>query len=298
MHDQIEIIPSFDIDENKWNQCIDQSDSPLLYANTLYLNHCCDNWSGIVVNDYEAVMPVPWRKKFGIRYCYTVPFIQQLGFFAHQKQLSAAALTTLKNFCRYGDYAFNYSNHVRGKTNSNYILDLSVGHNNLTTGYKSDAKRSIRMAAPHSLLYISGSVDEAILFYKELYSDRMPHVRDTNYRQFATLCIELEKHGSVIVRKTAKENGEVLSISLILSDGKRLYNIMNSTTETGRKMFANYVLYDHIFREFAGKELLFDFEGSDLEGVALFYRKFGAIRQPYTSIHINELPFPMSKLKP
>lgn len=298
MHDQIEIIPSFDIDENKWNQCVVQSDSPLLYANALYLNYCCDNWSGIVVNDYDAVMPVPWRKKFGIRYCYTVPFIQQLGYFTRGKDLSGTLLATLKTFCRYGDYTFNYANQITGTAHCNYVLDLSVGHDAIIAGYKSDAKRSIRMAAHHSLLYIPGAADEAISFYKRLYSDRIPHVQENEYRRFAKLCIELEKLGSVIVRKAVKENGEVLSISLILNDGKRLYNITNSTTESGRTMFANYYLYDHIFAEFAGNDFLFDFEGSDLEGVALFYRKFGAILQSYTSIHINTFPFPLSMLKP
>src|SRR5215210_5206946 len=81
MASAIEIIPSHKINRSKWDACITNSSNALIYANSFYLDTMTDNWQGIVVNDYDCVMPVPWRKKIRVKYCYDVPFIQQLGWF-------------------------------------------------------------------------------------------------------------------------------------------------------------------------------------------------------------------------
>jgi hypothetical protein len=72
----------------KWDRCINESSNALIYGTTTYLDHLADHWPGIVLNDYEMVMPVAWRKKLGIRYCYHVPFIQQFGYICVEKKNS------------------------------------------------------------------------------------------------------------------------------------------------------------------------------------------------------------------
>src|SRR3954451_22070460 len=78
---ELVILPSYKIDKQKWDECLYSSAMPFIYASSAYLDHMADNWSGIVGNDYDLIMPVPWRKKYGIKYVYTVPFVQQLGLF-------------------------------------------------------------------------------------------------------------------------------------------------------------------------------------------------------------------------
>src|SRR4051812_44510423 len=75
------IIPSQEINAGKWNNCIINSGANRIYAKHIYLQHLADNWCGLVMNDYAAVMPIVWRYKWGIRYAYDAPFIQQLGLF-------------------------------------------------------------------------------------------------------------------------------------------------------------------------------------------------------------------------
>ena len=50
--------------------------------------------------------------------------------------------------------------------------------------------------------------------------------------------------------------------------------------------------------EFSEKKRILDFEGSDTESVADFYKKFGAVIEPYTTLYVNKLPFPFSWVKP
>lgn len=296
---QIDIIPSHNIDGQKWNNCIESSSSPLIYAYTYYPDHMADNWHGIIINDYEAVMPVPWRKKYGIHYCYDAPFVQQLGCFAaNGKDYTNLFTENLLKFCRYGDYNFNFQNNVSAaKQCTNYILDLSAGYENISKNYKDDLLNNLRKASKQSLHYAPGDHITAIAVYKELYGVRMPSISEKDYASFSRLCNYLQKRNSAVVRKVTDENNELLAIALLLKDKNRLYNLINSTTAAGRKAEANHFLFDEIFKEFAGSNLLFDFEGSDIPGVKSFYEKFGAVNQPYSRWHFNELPLFIKWLK-
>jgi len=70
------------IDIIKYDRCIQDSFNSRIYAFSWYLNCVTDDWGALVLNDYEAVMPLPKRKKFGMYYIYQAPWIQQLGVFS------------------------------------------------------------------------------------------------------------------------------------------------------------------------------------------------------------------------
>src|SRR3954468_15832981 len=153
----LEIIPSGQINKLKWDACIYNSTNSIIYATSSYLDHMADNWHGIVVNDYECVMPVPWRKKFGIRYSYDVPFVQQLGWFTKDTfSDTALLLKTLFDFCRYGDYIFNYDNEITGDHSptscSNYVLPLNRSYAEISKGYKRTIRHSLKKVSKQNLL--------------------------------------------------------------------------------------------------------------------------------------------------
>lgn len=298
MNNQVEIIASEKINLKKWDDCISNSNSSLIYATSIYLNHCCENWMGIIINDFSCVMPVPYKKKFGIRYCYSVPFIQQLGYFSKTgNDFLADCLLSLNKICKYGDYAFNYSNKVNGNKRNNFILDLSNNYSAISFNYNKDFKRNLQKAARNEFSYKPASVEEAIAVYKEHYAIRTPHVTAMHFQNFENLCRILVKSETAFARKIVSAKGELLAIALLLSDKRRIYNLMNSTTSLGKKLSSNYMLLDRIFNEFSSHPLLFDFEGSDIEGIKNFYEKTGAALEAYSTIHINHLPFPLSKIK-
>ena len=70
------------INLKKWDRCIQNSINSNFYAKSWYLNIICENWDALILNDYEAVMPIPYKKKLGIKYIYQPFFCQQLGLFS------------------------------------------------------------------------------------------------------------------------------------------------------------------------------------------------------------------------
>ncbi|HUS00453.1 MAG TPA: hypothetical protein VMY77_01930 [Chitinophagaceae bacterium] len=300
---QIDILPSYQIDKQKWDDCIYKSGNSLIYVQSYYLDALSDNWHGIIVNDYDCIMPIPWRKKLGIRYCYDVPFIQQLGYFNTNDDIKYTPLMdAFSSFIKYGHYNFNYNNHAISDradviTATNFIIELT-DKETVTNNFTKSCKQSLQNSAKHDMTYVSASPAEPIEMHRGLYKSKLKMFRQDDYSNFTRLAEKLNETGNCLARKIINKEGHTLSIVLLLKDERRLYNMINVTNEEGRKKEANYFLYAKVFDEFAGKGLLFDLEGSELAGVKSFYKKFGATDQPYYRMHINHLPIPIKHFAP
>lgn len=295
---EVRYLKRRDIDAEKWNRCIEASPNGLIYAYSLYLDAMCDNWDALVMGDYETVMPLPWRKKWGIRYVYTPPFIQQLGIIGNaQPAQEEDFLKALYKQFRYGSYCFNFLNSKRGTEKTNFILDLSKGYAAISKGYAKNLERNLKKATPESLEYRKGdSISTAVWAYYTQYHIRFPHLTASDFKRFESLCKMLHWDNEVLVREVVS-GAQLLAIALLLKKKNRLYLIMPTTLEAGRKTSANHFLLDQLIQEFAGQDLILDFEGSDLPGVYHFYKNFGAVNQPYYLHHWNHLPIPLRWIK-
>src|SRR5688572_10861129 len=111
-HFHIRFVPYKEIDFTKWDNCIATASNGLIYGYSYYLDHMAKQWDGLVLNDYEAVMPLIWRKKYGILYCYQPPFTQQCGWFGYPLTTHTCSILfeKIRFFCRYGDFMFNNNN--------------------------------------------------------------------------------------------------------------------------------------------------------------------------------------------
>lgn len=303
MKPSVQLLPSGSIRYQKWDHCVQQQANGLIYATTTYLDAICTQWYGIVVNDYEAVMPLPVRKKWGICYAYTPAFMQQLGLVGNSSSVSAdEVLALIRNTVSYADIHFNFLNknflgQLPVEVKTNLIIPLERPAEQIRVHYRSDLKENIRKAEKLSLLYAPASIHEAVTHFREQYGYRMQQVQPADYQRFQLLCEYLQPKEQCLVRSARDQQGELLAIALLLKDNRRIYNLMNTTLPGGRRKEANHWLLDQIIQEFSGKPLLLDMEGSELPGVKNFYESFGAVKQPYYHYHFNRLPWPVRWLK-
>jgi hypothetical protein len=65
----------------------------------------------------------------------------------------------------------------------------------------------------------------------------------------------------------------------------------------GRTVGASHALIDAFIKDHAGRNLLLDFEGSDIRNLAFFYSSFGATDEKYVAIRVNNLPWYFKWLK-
>ncbi len=298
----IHIIPSAEIDSTKWNEKIEIEENGLIYSTTTYLNTLTNDWCGVVVNDYEVIAAVPFRKKGFIQYCYTPNFIQQLGLIGPvNKETAKEIIATIKKKFRYGSMQFNFLNNPTllfdtYVEKTNFILQLNKSFEEISMEYRKDLKGNLEKCKYQLLVYIKSiNCETAIELYKGQYGIKMKNVNNSDYQMLIQYCKKnIQKKEQCFTRAIVNADDEILAIALLFKDEKRLYNIANTVTPKGRALFANHLLLSNIIEEFSKQELLFDFEGSMIPGIAAFYSAFGATQEAYFTHHYNNLPFPLS----
>lgn len=305
----IKYLPHNKIDKEKWDTCINLSANRLIYAEYDYLDTIADNWDALVLNDYEAVMPLCWRRKLAIKYLYQPSFFQQGGVFSKEvvsEDLVRLFLTEASKYFKFAEITLNYQNvfspskeKFSWSLRNNYILQMKEGYEHIFRQFKPNVKHSIKKASQCGLQYQSGlDYIETINLYRKLYQHRLPEFTNSDYSQFQKLCTKYFKQNRILVRNVMdKEGKELLAATLLLKDKKRLYNIISCILPKGKELQANYFMYDRIINEFSGTEMTLDFEGSDNPNIAHFYKKFTITNQPYPFVKFNNLPAPIRMIK-
>jgi hypothetical protein len=303
MNNQAKYIKHSDIDAEKWAKCIENAGNSRLYANIWHLDRTAIVWDALVYGDYEFVMPLPVRKKLGFSYIYQPIFCQQLGIFPEPTAFVAAEFYKLLfDKFRYVDIHLNAKNPSIQKKKEldflprhNYLLDLQYNYKSLERGYSTNTKRNIAKAAKNNLQYISGIRLEDYLAFKEANLNDKVSVK------------VIEKLKSIIAFGQYKGIGEIYAVYSTENEmcaavyfcrwKNRVIYLNAATSVKGKKLGAMYFLVDNFIRGSAERNLLLDFEGSMIPGVARFYGGFGATPETYFQLKFNRLPLPFKWLK-
>ena len=295
-----------EIDQNKWDDCISNAPNGLIYGYSYYLNHMAENWDGLVLNDYEAVMPLIWNKKMGIKYLYTPYFISQLGIFGNfpiSNQLTSKFIYSIPDFFSYADLCLNEQNQIENsidyliKRRTNYIIPLQRRHEEIYAEYSKEAKKNIRQAYKNKLkLGESLPSHEIIKMYSSAYGDKSK-INERHYQNFENLIDYSVKSGRGISVFVKDFEDEICASAFFGIDHKRIYYLIGAPTEKGRKLQATSFMINEIIKRYSGTGLIFDFEGSDLSNVAAFYKKFSPQKKEYFNLIINKLPLLLKWIK-
>ncbi len=259
-------------------------------------------WDALVLGDYLAVMPLPWRSRAGIRYLYQPSFTQQTGIFSAEPippALVGAFLEKVRRHFRFAEIYLNYGNpHPGLQEHANFILPLDASYDQLAANYKQDLVRNLRHTERLPLNYMKApDLSTALENYRLSYEDRTPHVRQEDYHHFTGICFHWQQKGQLVIRGVIGDKQQSLATAILLQDKRRLTLLQSTTLPAGRPLHANHYLLDQLIREWAGSGFLLDFEGSDIPGIAHFYKNFGGFDQPYYFYRHNGLPWPISLYK-
>lgn len=292
-------LKNAEIDKQKWDSCIDNCSFGMIYARSFYLDIMSPGWQALILNDYQFVMPLTCKKKFGISYLYQPAFTQQLGVFGVEipgDDIIKAFLHRASVSFKFAEINLNYENNIDdfSKRKTNLILPLGKPFDEIKDRFRRDFVKNILKKQ------LNYSADQefttAIELFKKVNSDKI-RLSNNDYSRFSQLCYEIKKRDGLLVRKASSHDGELLSTAILFKDHRRIYYILSATNIQGRKKEANYFLLYHLIKEFAGHDLIFDFEGSDIQPIQFFFKKFGAIEQSYTFMRWNSLPFIPKKIK-
>ncbi len=259
-----------------------------------------DDWYGMIVGDYEAVLPLPVKRKFGLKIIAMPPFVQQLALSQDTdpdtKYRMARSVLSFSRLIHINLSGSDFFKPSGSRTRTNYIIDLQGSYDLISGGYTAQCKKSIRQAERRGChMDFNLSFNDVLAVYQNAYGNKSSY-GTLHYDKFRSLVeIALEK-GMCHLGAVCDESGELVYAGLLLDDGRRLYYLMGAPTEKGRQMRATYFFINSVIRKFADSGKLFDFEGSDIPDVAKFYQSFSPRTEYYSEYYINQYPFPFNKM--
>lgn len=297
----IKYISHQNIDKSKWDRCIDNDIDGRIYAYSSYLDAMADNWDALIAGDYETVMPLPWRKKKGISYIFQPAFTAQLGVFGkNAEHRTSEFLHAIPAKFKLVDLSLKQipNENAQGlivKERVNYILHLNKSYDELRSSYRDNIKRNIKKHIQVGC-YLKKEIDlnEIIQLASE---QEKGNTKIEDFNNFLTLYDLLYKEGKAVNYGIYSKSNQLLSSAAYFFSHNRAYYILVGNHPNGRTLGASHALIDAFIKDHAGKDLILDFEGSDIRNLAFFYNSFGAIEERYASIRWNRLPWWLRWLK-
>lgn len=285
----IAYIRHSEIERQKWDRCIAGASFETLYPYSWYLDLVSPGWDALVMDDYQAVMPLTWSRRYGLYLLLQPVLAQQLGVFAAEMpdpELLAEFFRAIPSRFRLVDICLNCQNlklpgDLKFQERVNFELDLRDS----ATSYSTNTSRNLAKGKKHPFeLREIGVADYLDLKYSD--GEHIPVRRHYLENLF----------GGLLERKRAEFfglflQGEMHAAAVLGNAWSRVIYMNGCSSPQGKETRAMFVLMDRLIHQSRNRYPVFDFEGSNLPGVARFFEGFGAFEVNYPRIVRTKFPF-------
>lgn len=273
-----------DIDKGKWDNLVEKSTNALVFQYSWYLDAYC-TWNAIVLNDYDGAIALPTTSKFGITQVYQPNFIQKNNWFGtpiSEPQIKEIAQLISAKFSH-----THFNTNLLMKENASERINMVLKINDYPTCVKNYSKsllKNINRNKSKLEIHTEINIPQTVEFYKAAYGKLNPQLKEEDYKTLSGLANSYPRHFVNI----HLYNSSVAVASLLFVKGKnRLHYILGAPNDTGRKLNALSVGIDFVIKNYTGKNMILDFEGSMISSVRNFYGSFGAYNEPFFTVQMQ-----------
>ncbi|PRB00946.1 hypothetical protein CQ046_17235 [Chryseobacterium sp. MYb7] len=271
-----------EIDFVKYAQCLENSEQRKYSATKYFLDTTSTMpWEILVYKDYEAVMPVPFVRKYGMKIVQNPKLCQQLGVFSVKDnlELNEAFLEYLEKNYMIRAYPFNDVNklHTKIRIKKNFLL-YPDNYEKIYAGYSPKRKRKLRLGED----VIKESEIRTISYDKAkafIEANTIGLSKDDDLGEFMRIFESF--HNSNYLKFTAfYYQNKIINVIATYTDCNMVALLGNFNDKDYVKLSGASVLIDHILKE--NIEIhIFDFEGGELPNIEEFFRGFRPELRPY-----------------
>ncbi|MDX9930308.1 MAG: hypothetical protein RBS37_10705 [Bacteroidales bacterium] len=293
-----------EIDKARWDECLDNLPACKPYPYSWYLDIMVPHWEALVDDDYDSVFPVPAFRKYGFYYIATPVFLQQLGIYSPDNNLSFKIdeyLAFMPEFYRLIDMCIAQDpsgSDFRIGIKDNHELDLSKSYALMWEGFSSDCRRNIRLSLNERFTVEENvSPSEVIGLFRRNSGRGLRGVKNRDYRKLEMLmqyCLANEKGRLVGISNVSGQL--IYGLFAVLTPGS-VTLLFTATSDESRSRRAGYFVLNSLIEEYSGSNRILDFAGSSIPTVADYNRSFGCVTVPYYHIYRNRLPWPVKIFK-
>jgi hypothetical protein len=271
------------IDKARWDQLINASQTPSVFALSWYLDIASPGWGALIEDDYKAALPLAVKRKLGIPFLIQPFFTRYFSVFSEnnlgQVQLQAFLDAIPSNipaidFCLHE--SFSGAKGFKITERKFQQLELNVEYAKLEKDFSLNARRNIKKASKAGLKARGNVSPEAIVeLFKSTKGIELQVFKPKDYENLLRLMHKAIQEGAG--QSIGIYNGQDLcAAGFFLFHQGRFTFLKSGVSQIGKEAGAMFLLFDDFIRKNAGKEAILDFGGSSVESVARFYKNFGA----------------------
>ncbi len=304
----IKYVQHHAINRTKYDHCVRMDKRGLVYAFSWYLDTVAESWDALVLNDYDAVWPLPVRSKLGFKYFYRPFAVQQLGIFSKSELTVGDQQEFVRQMQANSSYADIYLNEeqlvglktfrdIKSELNSNYTLDLNRSYREVYQAYKTNTKRNIKKSNAHKLFVFEHDSPKVLIDLFRSGKGGELDLTDDFYRNMEKAMYKCLHKGVGKLWTVYGPHNQVCAGAFFVETEKRSTFLFSGLTDMGRDMQAMFYLINEYIILWSGKPMTLDFEGSNLKSLARFYEGFGSTHLYYQRLKYNGLPLPLKWFK-
>jgi hypothetical protein len=294
----IHYVKRKDLEVEKYNDCIENSIQSRIYAFSWYLDIVADNWDVLVQDDYTTVMPVPFRKKFGVNYVYPPFWLLELGLFSLKDAIDYKAFFKVL-FVKFKFIEFRLNTENKIKASESFLIEkqmqtlaMQEDYETNFNAYRKDRKKDLRKSKKINLTENwNYNPQKLVQLFRVNVGKRTPYIVDKDYKVLSDLmkiCIE-KRVGEML--SIYNSESKLVASGFFLKHKKEVTILVSSTDFDNRKNGENTFLIDRAIYKYQKTFGIFNFGGSSMQQIAKYFLSFGAKTSQYQQVKYNNLPY-------
>lgn len=286
------------IDFKKYDACIEKSFHSRLFAFSWYLDIVAHkNWEVLIWDDYKAVMPLPIRTKYAIKYVYNPLWVLQLGIYTTDRTFNAALFIT-KALAIYKllDLRLNTSNVIDGfeahKTIQTTHHILMSNYDEIKSNFRKNRIYDLKTALKNKLYSKTNTpLNEFLDLYQQNLKERQSNVSSEDLKRVKKLIETCVAHHKGEIFSVYNTEDILVAAVFLLKHKNRLTTLISLRNSINKKNGANTFLIDQAIQKYKNEYDIFDFGGSSIPSIANYYLSLRATEENYDYMHHNNLPW-------
>ncbi|WP_439183004.1 hypothetical protein [Carboxylicivirga taeanensis] len=303
---EIQLHNRGEVHETRWNFCVENAfnSSPFGYCESLDL--LCDDWIGLVVGNYEVVMPIPLNKRLGYSLIQMPIDVQQLGIYGSPAKIALVTSAIFRLLKIFKFISFNSSlepiiqlEGVKVEQRTTYQLSLNQDYNSIYAAYSRRVKRNLKFFSSKNLQVgfdsnVGNLLDLRVKMAADVAELKLSQERLINYQQLISHWLS---KGLAQLVTAFGSNHEPMSSGLFIKTQQGYIFFLLASSAEGRSHRAAFAVVDYFIKNNCYQKRVFDFWGSDISSIAQFNSGFGARPLSYHHYQKNDLPWVISFMK-
>jgi hypothetical protein len=296
----IRFLENNEINFIRWDNCINNALNGNIFAFTWYLNIICNEWYGLIMGDYEYVMPVIHRKFFNRKHLYTSPLAPQLGVYSKNlidKTIIKKFIDSIPPKFSYIEINLNKYNPVESldlifRKRNAFELDLIQPAKKIKEKYAPLFQKELQKATQQKITVLKGLLpNDLINFALKNSSKHSPELKKEDIQRLRMIIAFGLRYQIGEIYGAYSAYNELCAAAFFLKSKKKIHLLFSAINIEGEKSNALHKLIDKYIDVHAEKTLTLNLENICITNKMDFFTGIGTLKLNYINIRNKKLPW-------